>query len=633
MGIERLYESTAMDINIDALVSLSGIDLTNYVIATSSMRKKALLKNEKVRALFFEAQNHYAFIWLIQKLKEEELLYFCDEELISFLEKDLRLADKLNAIISSENKSASSFLSHPVVIELIFKENSSLNFIMNSSVLDIDFGKKYFSFLKNNHPEAIDDLNYLADDVVIELMSENLDYVIESGYLKEYLISASPKVTEKIIENSLVELEFLKLSVMEIDMKIEKGLVLPAHVYNNSLFLKKYLEIEDVSQYRNKINRLASVSLSSVDLIEKKRKQYYLEQLNGLNLENGMLPKYQNLYDRLETDLDFRQFKYGDGRVLFEDISKISNKEDLYQIMLKKSEKEALEMMIDFVYEEVAFDFISATRIMLEYNNSLAESVLSNERLALYQMFDQYADLSVSERINFFNSLAGNEMENFYDDFKVCREKSYQAINDNLFRIENMSGLKNNDLSEKYQLPIYQLEGEQFQMLVTATAMDRKKEKLNLNHDRSTSSCSVIGDKHIKVKNENNIVLGFADFDIDKVLHLHQTDSFTAYESLSTLHTKVFTPDQLLRNTSGYNELLYSNTNFVDGEKEHQSLKPSYVVAYDRIETGDLLYARSCNIPIVVINSSKYQKKDGVLGTSYGLSNYGGIDDDYYRKR
>ncbi len=108
--------------------------------------------------------------------------------------------------------------------------------------------------------------------------------------------------------------------------------------------------------------------------------------------------------------------------------------------------------------------------------------------------------------------------------------------------------------------------------------MERKKEKLNLNHDRSTSSCSVIGDKHIGIMKDDRIVLGFADFDVSRVLHLYETDSFTASESLSMLHTKVFTPDELLRNTRGYNELLYSNTNFVDGEKEHQSLKPSYVL-------------------------------------------------------
>jgi len=82
---------------------------------------------------------------------------------------------------------------------------------------------------------------------------------------------------------------------------------------------------------------------------------------------------------------------------------------------------------------------------------------------------------------------------------------------------------------------------------------------------------------------------------------MYKSDSFTSHQYRTNRILNIYTPEQLLQNTMGYNEILI---------KEDKDLIPSYVVAYDEIKPGDIAISKFLgNIPIVIINTSKYQTK------------------------
>ena len=59
--------------------------------------------------------------------------------------------------------------------------------------------------------------------------------------------------------------------------------------------------------------------------------------------------------------------------------------------------------------------------------------------------------------------------------------------------------------------------------------------------------------------------------------------------------------DEFVKNTMGYNEILYS-------EKNLNSFNPDFLVCFDYITSEEKTIAKSMNIPIVMINSDCYKK-------------------------
>ena len=64
------------------------------------------------------------------------------------------------------------------------------------------------------------------------------------------------------------------------------------------------------------------------------------------------------------------------------------------------------------------------------------------------------------------------------------------------------------------------------------------------------------------------------------------------------------TKENLINKTTSYNEILY---------KENDNFKPDFIVCFDVIDDEHVAIAREMNIPIVIINSKRYVKKNGKL--------------------
>lgn len=195
-----------------------------------------------------------------------------------------------------------------------------------------------------------------------------------------------------------------------------------------------------------------------------------------------------------------------------------------------------------------------------------------------------------------------NAMAEFYDDFKTCLNDSYKDIKDS---VTDTNTLKPSSLSSKYGVCVYELNGDPFKFLVNHTLMKRN----NLNEgnawdfSKKYASLSVISDICLGTfrNPSDNVIIGFNQFGYINIAHVYHSDSFTSKEYGSKRILELYTTDNLLKRTRGYNEVLMKNSNL---------LKPSCVICYDEIKLGDVEASKILgNIPLVLIHTDKYNAK------------------------
>ena len=73
-------------------------DMTTYIINNinniSNEEKEEILRNKRVRERYFEEDNHYYFVYLVQRLGLN-LSFFYDDDFLERLVKDKKVFDKL----------------------------------------------------------------------------------------------------------------------------------------------------------------------------------------------------------------------------------------------------------------------------------------------------------------------------------------------------------------------------------------------------------------------------------------------------------------------------------------------------------------------------------------------------------
>ena len=188
------------------------------------------------------------------------------------------------------------------------------------------------------------------------------------------------------------------------------------------------------------------------------------------------------------------------------------------------------------------------------------------------------------------------------------------------------------------KIPVYQLNGEKFMFLVHGVgALNGKAKILDIKSDpsywnsldvSSTISTSVISDKFISpISFAKNLAFGFCDLPIDSLLITKASDAsvphgYNVHYPTFRFHSeRLHTPNSIMKNTGtvfieeqgimkkNYNEVgLYrKNANIKSNNKK---IQPDFVVAFDSINENHKRAAAYFNIPIVVINTIKYEQQN-----------------------
>lgn len=518
-----------------------------YIIKLPTNQQKECLKDKEFRSRLFKNNSEYAFSYLIDNLKGRTLLSLLDDDIIPYLKKSFIYESKIHSIMLCSNQCKNIFLSKKEIIKLIYERSIFDN--ISFPLLNINFGKAYFEYLI--YKKNLDSFRYLNGNVQYQILreKENLEKIKRLYPNEDFLLSLSKESIQYLLEDNYFKNIFINMSINDIAYIIKKGVKLPNNLLDSNTLIHKYLAIDN-------------------DII-------LLDYLCDLELNNSYLK---------EKIISKRKKQ-------FNDIVEKEILEDNY----------FLEELIILNYEDIPYNFLKNALSIIEYIAQIKEMIIPRNRYDLYYKLLKFYKLTYSEKIDLYNEIKENQngISEFYDDFKTCFNDSIKRIQDSLL---NVNKLTKSELSHKYNIDVYELNGEKFKMLINHTNIDRDDlyEKEVWNNSKEYASLSLISDKCLNTfRNPTlNIIVGFTNFNCLSVMHIHHADSYSKEESGSNRIIELFTPDNLIKNTKAYNEILIKNSN---------TLTPSYIVCYDEIKEGDVEASISLGrIPLILIHTEKY---------------------------
>ena len=581
---------------ISGLLNLGGESLKNQILSYKNDNLKYILQDGRIRDLLLKEENHYAFVWVIQGLDGEDLLHLCDDSLISKLVQDKKFSGKLNALMTCGNDHVNQFMKNQELIASFIDDDELISFV---DCLNLEFGLSLYDYIHNNCKDKVSKIGYLNKTVQQELLrnKEIMGQLLNeynSDILEQFVCRCDAGALAMLLEHTKFQKIFSDLNLNSIVSQVKKGLVLPIQ---NGDFVAKieeaYLRRLDINEYRQDNENLKLNNPIVAEEIERKRKKQYEQVVFS---------------DEFESMPESRQ----------------------------------LEMTVDCFYETITVDFLKALRTMTNFVSFNQLGILSDDKLKIYSKFLNYSELSVEEKQNFFALLKqkGDLISEFYDDYRSCLDYSYSDINKNMIKLDDRPELFSPELTEKTGVTVYELNGEDFYSLITVTGKSRESCDNDLvssnKHLLSTSSLSLIGSEHVGTfgNPEETIVYGFENIDTDRIMHLYESDSFSSRTNGSDRIPKMRKADELLKDTHGFNELLYLNQTVEGG---FEPLRPSYIVSFNDIKNGEIETSRKHGIPIVLLHSECYSINDGSIKRDDSDRLYGSfatsyLEEDYHKK-
>lgn len=581
---------------------MSGKQLQKYILTLPHEERINLLQNNNIRDKFLEEENHYPFVWLIQGLEEDELKYFIDDKYLEKILNDATSRYKIEVIMTSGNKYATDVLLNDNALKLILNERynlsdyiSNLNYKIGQKIIDYSIKKdgSYFYAIGNLSKE--EQLKVFSNDYIIKLLQcDNLDL--------GFICSLHGDVINKLIIYDKFLKLFIKLRIDQINQLVREDFIIPKRLFNNEKLIQKYINCK-ANRYREYINNLLINNFEFVSIIEEKRLKYIDKKIN--NSVDGNLYNYQDYLgdnSRLYDEFNWKQANYLAQLYIEKDY------ETLDKELKKISEKEILEYIIDTFFKDISYNFFINLKAILEYKKENKKFAIKN--LDFYLKIMNFYNLSNEERIQLFNKYKHIDLApSFYENYRQARDFAYENINDNLLKLDKDQKCYDLKSSKKYGTDIYYLDGEDFYLMIHSSSSGKwfnYNKGSNMHYVHETIFLSLISHDNINCFNSHNdIIFGFNKLKVENIMHVSNTDSFSSHKYGTNKIQKIKNAKELMDETVGYNEILYSEHNL-------DNFKPDFIISFDNITQEQLEVSLDMNIPIVVINSKKYDKKSGL---------------------
>ena len=108
---------------------------------------------------------------------------------------------------------------------------------------------------------------------------------------------------------------------------------------------------------------------------------------------------------------------------------------------------------------------------------------------------------------------------------------------------------------------------------------------------------------------------------------MYHSDSFTEGLQATNRFNEIFSPSDLINNTTDFNEILYLENNLIT----KQDFKPDFIICYDDIYDREIEIAKKYNLEILLLNTKKYKQGNDII--DFGLNNYIETNDENVRLR
>lgn len=571
-------------ISIDKILKLENI--SNYILSLDTNERVVILKNDMVRDYYLEDYNNSEFIKLILNLPNDEILKFIDDEMINKILNN----DNCKKIIYEILNCVSSEFTN-----IIFQNEKMIERMVNDDELHFDISdlkgnitEKLFNYIiKTNKISVIWDLNPSDFNELLE--REDIKNKIKIIDNDELFKKIPPKPLSKLLFDPYFKSKFSKMKIDDIYFKIKKGLIFPNFYMYDEDLISKFINITNIPMRRIYIKALMNNNYSLYEIINNRLKEAY---------DNSIFNELINEYNMVTRASDDEELKS--------------------KIWLLYSDK-CLQLLIDRYFED--FDGNVLTNICTILNFNKTNDVLSPDRLKYYNLIMNFDKYDIDTMTKIYKIMPKDIGTWLYEDFRKCQNISYDLINKETVDISKLKEEKVDGIS------IYELNGEEFVLLVNALIYRRSEDNIKWGHDRSkTLSLTLIGNESLGTYREQDeyLIVGFKNININDIMHVYHSDSFSSRELSTNKVNEIYTPHELLSNTKGYNEILVSQD-----ETKNTLLKPDYVVCYNKVLEEDIKSAKKLgNIPIIVINTKCYSMKS--CGIEYESNIYVRNIDDLY---
>lgn len=608
-------------------------DLFNYINSSNSEKRNKLLSNDTIKLKFIVSNDIYAFIWLIQALNQEELETFLDEKGIDILINSKNIVQKLIALITLDCNINYKVLSNPKIMQKIIDNKEELSTYLTS--VNVLFIEQLFIYVVNNSLDFNIILSCKKNLLQFLKNEANLELIKQKKLINE---NNFHNLEKNSIEFLLNDIYFQKIilknnyNVQYFDQIIMSDVRIPNEILTNKEFIDKIINNRNVSNYRFLLEEIEKTSnIYLIKDIEIKREKKYDDLINTYDNSLNMFEKYKNILNSIfknnelinQTEffqLDINQFfSFNEGyditSIYFNHDMTVADKfNKIKNILTTLTNKEFKEILIDRFFKEVPYNFLLNLNTLIEFNEK--NDIINADNLKRYIAIQQN-DCFDKELYDSFDKNE-NYVTQFYDDFKKSKEYAYQSLKESLVDINKIENQKSKSLSQIYNVPIYEFNGEPFYLLIHNTSKPINTDGYYLHelfHENKKNdgiSLSLISNEKMNYYNDyqKSIIFGFKEIDIKQIVHLYNSDSYSFYKyednRVSNRITKLYLPTDLIKDTYGYNEIVYQektkNTQFLNIKE----LTPDYLVCFDYVSDSEAKIAKYYNIPIIKINKNKY---------------------------
>ena len=282
------------------------------------------------------------------------------------------------------------------------------------------------------------------------------------------------------------------------------------------------------------------------------------------------------------------------------------NKNNFEKCLRHISNRWLTDYIVYYFFQDNYYNFTINLYQMVSYQYKINKDLIDLSHIKIYNEFNKINDLSLSSKIDLFKKYCNNGinlMDLFYDDMRIIKNHAYKSMTSNSLKINKDSKIYDKELSNKYGLDVYYLNGEKFCAFVRGLGINRddlsdNSDYINSNLNKLGYSFSYISDKNIGTIDymQKNVVLFYDNIDYNNIMYVYHSDMFSGVldaiqdRFVSNKVNEIHTPNSLISNTRNYNEIYIKGNN----------IKPSALICYDDISNIDILFAKKYNLPILL---------------------------------
>lgn len=438
--------------------------------------------------------------------------------------------------------------------------------------------KDLLSFLKGDVVENIfnriilqkkvEVLKYLNEETFLNLVKrEDIVNKIKILDRDNILLCLPIKVLNELLIDSYFKSKLLKMSMEDIYYLTNNGLIIPNNLIHEEDLINKYIDVIKIPERRIYINSLMKNNYSLYENINDRLKKIYDE--------NG--------FDELINEYNI--------------VTRRSDSKELKRHIMSLYSDKFLKVLIDRYFEDFYGNVLTNIYNVLNFNKNY--NIISKENIEYYNLIIHFSKFDIDRQKQIYNIMPKNVATLLYEDFRKCQDKAYSLINQEIIDVSKLKFTKPSGIT------IYELNGEEFLLPVHVMQKNRTELIKWDNGIHKTLCLSLIGTENLGTYRnaEEYMIVGFKELDINSIMHVYHSDSFTEKEKSTKRVNEIYTPHELLNKTRGYNEILINQNSL-----GNTILKPDYIVCYDIVTENDIKCAKDLgNIPIIKINTKKYK--------------------------